>query len=86
MSHTVLFHSFIASLLFMSACNCADATSRTTDDYQQDTVMVSTKYKRPDDRELRKRLTAEQWAVTQESATEQNRREFDEIFDLLNRK
>ena len=70
MRQTVLFHSFIVALFFMSACNCADATSRTTGDYQQDTVVVSKKYKRPDDRELRKRLTPEQWAVTQESATE----------------
>lgn len=70
MRYTEICRAFIVTLFVLSACNCADAASKMAITDNQDTVMVTKEYKRPSDKELRRRLTAEQWAVTQESATE----------------
>lgn len=70
MRYTKILWTFIVSLFSLSVCCCADTTSKMMITDTQDTIMVIEEYKRPSDKELRKRLTAEQWAVTQESATE----------------
>ena len=69
-----IYRLFIALLL----CSCTVTASKMSITEKQDTIMVTEEYKRPSNEELRKKLTAEQWAVTQEAATE---RPFTNVYD-----
>lgn len=69
-----IYRLFIALLL----CSCTVIASKMSITEKQDTIMVTEEYKRPSNEELRKKLTAEQWAVTQEAATE---RPFTNVYD-----
>jgi len=64
-------NDMIILLMFvLSVCSCTGTTSQTAVTDKQDTMRISAEYQRPSDEVLRQTLTAEQWAVTQESATE----------------
>jgi len=60
----------IVLMFILSVYSCTGTTSQTAVTDKQDTIMVAAEYQRPSDEVLRQKLTAEQWAVTQESATE----------------
>ena len=55
------------TLLLTTACGAAE---RAAQQDRKDTIMVTEKYERPDDATLRSKLTEEQYAVTQQAATE----------------
>lgn len=58
----------LTGLFGMRLCEtCAQSTTASTNQYQ---TMNPTQYKKPDAAELKKKLTPEQFAVTQKSATE----------------
>ena len=54
-------------LILVASCQAADKTGNNKG---KNTIMVTEKYARPDDATLRQQLTVEQYAVTQEAATE----------------
>jgi len=57
----------LACSVIMILASCTSTGNSTSNDYS---IMVTEKYERPSDEVLRQKLTAEQWAVTQEAATE----------------
>ena len=61
-------HKILVILIEMMFTACTGVPQSPTNN--QNTVMVTEQYDRPSDDVLRQRLTAEQWAVTQEAATE----------------
>jgi len=54
--------------VLLLSISCTSTGQSTTN--EQNITMVTEKYQRPSDDELRQKLTPEQWAVTQEAATE----------------
>ena len=72
--HRLQSMSFRTGVVVLPCCipfyilSCTGAPKSITN--SQDTMMTTEKYERPSDDVLRQRLTAEQWAVTQNAATE----------------